>query len=194
MIDKRLTEDRKYTHAEFDQLMQEIDCKIEYHAGRIQIAEVEHPNHNKIPPNVSVLLRKSLDENKYFPFGGGQGIAIEKYDRYLFPDISVSCVEEKFVRDLYLENPVAIIEVSSKATVARDTGEKMLYYFSIASLNEYVIISSTKPLVIVYSKKGDEWITTIFAGLKNKIHLPNLNLDIEMKDIYRRVKDLEKIK
>jgi len=188
-------EDRKYKHAEFDELMQNVKGKIEYHAGYIRKVEMKSPNHNRLQAETLFSLARSLEKKQCFGFGSSQGIAIEKEDRYFFPDASFVCGAEEYLRDLYLKNPSVIVEVASENTLAYNEGEKMFFYFKIASLKEYIVVCEDKPLAIVHTQNDKkQWTTAVFMGLKSKIHLPNFNLDLEMKDIYRRVKDLEELK
>ena len=193
-MSKENIEDREYTHEEYDQLLKESDYKFEYHAGRLYAMAGGHPNHNRAQSNIFNLLSNKFRGEACFVFSSDQSIDIGKYDRYVFPDVSVVCGKEEYTRKHHLKNPSIIVEVASKSTADYDKEEKMSYYFSLSSLKEYVIISVAKPVITVHSKENDKWTTAVFMGLKSKIHLPNFNLDLEMKDIYRRVTDLEEPK
>jgi len=192
MGEKQL-EDRKYTEKEYDRLTQELDYKIEYHAGYIRAIAGGHPNHNRAQMDFSIVLSTAFKDSKCEVFGSDQAVYIDKQDLYVYPDISVTCGDEEYTRDLYLNNPSIIVEVASKSTSDYDKDEKMAYYFTLPSLKEYIIISVAKPVVHVYSKENNKWNTSVFMGLQSKIYLPNFDLSFSMKDIYRRVTDLKDI-
>lgn len=184
-------EDRKYTFEEYERLVEELDYKIEYHAGYIRAMAGATFSHNLIQKNILVSLSSYFDNNGCETVGSDQAINVEGHGGRLYPDISVVCGEQDIEKGLYLNNPSVIVEVLSKSTAYYDEGKKKLLYFSIPSLKEYITVQTENPLVTVHSKeKNGKWTTVITFGLKSKIHLPNFNLDIEMTDIYRKVKGL----
>lgn len=182
--------DRKYTHEEYDRLTQELDYKIEYHAGAIRAMAVGSPDHSRAKTDFSTELAVAFKGTECNVFDSDLAVDIEKYDRYLYPDISVVCGENEFRRNNYLKNPSIIVEVLSESTADYDKGMKMFYYFSLPSLKEYVIVDVKQPLIIVHSKQNGKWTITVTFGLKSKIYLPNFDVSFEMKDIYRRVEGL----
>lgn len=96
---------------------------------------------------------------------------------------------------MYLKNPSIIVEVLSKSTATYDEGEKKIFYFSIPSLKDYITIQTENPVVSVHSReKNGKWTTVVSLGLKSEIYLPNFDVSIEMKNIYRGVKGLKEPK
>lgn len=188
-------EDRKYTFEEYERLVEELDYKIEYHAGYIRAMACATYSHNLIQKNLLVKLSSYFDDNGCETLGSDQAVRLEEHKGNLYPDISVVCGEQDIEKNLYLKNPSIIVEVLSKSTAAYGEGKKKFFYFSIPSLKEYITVQTETPLVSVHSKgKNDKWTTVVTFGLKSKIHLSNFNLDIEMTDIYRKVKDLGTVK
>jgi len=184
-------ENRKYSFAEYESLVEELDYKIEYHAGYIRAMAGATYSHNLIQKNLLVRLSDYFDNNDCETLGSDQAVKIQGHSGSLYPDISIVCGEQDLERNLYLNNPSVIVEVLSKSTAYYDEGKKKLLYFSIPSLKEYITVQTESPLISTHSKdKTGNWTTVITFGLKSKIHLPNFNLDIKMTDIYRNVKGL----
>ena len=185
-------EDRKYTHEEYDQLIQELDYKIEYHAGYVRAMAGGKPNHSLISANFQGELYNAFSGGDCSVFDSDLGVNIEEFDLYVYPDVVVTCEEKKYKRGLYLENPSIIVEVASKSTMNYDKGKKQFYYFSLPSLKEYVIVSTVEPLITVHSKNGKgNWETVVSMGLKSKIYLANFELEISLGDVYRQIFEFE---
>ena len=185
-------EDRKYTFEEYERLVEELDYKIEYHAGYIRAMAGATRSHNRIQRNLLTWLDNHFDNGDCEVYGSDQGVKMDELQRNFYPDISAVCGKQEFEGKLYLKNPSIIIEVLSKSTATYDEGKKKFFYFSIPSLKEYITVQTDNPLVSVHSKeKNGKWTTVVFFGLKSKIKLPNFNIEIKMTDIYRSVTELD---
>lgn len=76
-------------------------------------------------------------------------------------------------------NPRLIAEVLSEGTESIDRGEKWRDYRRLASLQTYVLVSQTEPLVEVYRRSGDVWQYQA-AGPGQRLQLDEgLSLDID---------------
>ncbi len=185
-------EDKKYTEAEYFELLENSDVKLEYHAGYIRAMAGGTPNHAKIANNAQVALSIALLEKECSVFNSDLAIYVDSQNRYYFPDITVVCGEEETVNNNFVKNPSIIVEVASKSTANFDKGVKMLHYFSIPSLLEYIIIQTDSPVVVIHSKNEKGAFETLgVMGLDSQVNLPNFALKIKMRDIYRRVGHLK---
>src|SRR5690349_746408 len=102
-------------------------------------------NHSPIVINLLSSLGLQLPGRPRNNYSEEGRVSVRGGDRYLYPDIVVTCGEEQF-EDNYIDtlvNPVVIIEVLSPSMEAYDRGAKFLYYQSIESLREYVLVSQT---------------------------------------------------
>jgi Uma2 family endonuclease len=77
-----------------------------------------------------------------------------------------------------------IFEVLSPSTEASDRREKLVNYQTIASLQEYVLVSQDKIKVEVYRQdlQGD-WTMEVL-GSEDTLVLNSINLSLTMADIY----------
>lgn len=187
-------ENRKYSKKEYDELTKSLDYKIEYHAGHIRAMAGGRPEHNKLAGNIYGMLYNALFEKDCIVYNSDQAIHVAQHDKYLYPDASVVCGKEDFERDLYLNNPTLIIEVLSPSTGNYDKGEKWLFYQSIPSLKEYLILYPNKPVVMNYSKNSNgDWIVTGTMGLKSMVRINHWGLDLAMGMLYRNMGGLEEV-
>lgn len=150
-------------------------------------------NHNKITSN--------LVANIYF-FAEEKGFIITQSDmrvndpngNYFYPDIVVTKGEHQYLDDGYLDNlinPFLIIEVLSESTSNYDRTQKFSAYRTIESLQEYILVSQEKIEIEGFYKKNNQWlIGEVVNNLDEKFHFRSLNLDLELKKIYKNTQDL----
>ena len=87
-------------------------------------------------------------------------IYLPKDKSYFYPDLSIVYdtpkIRKKTKKGLEaLTNPQTVIEVLSKGTAEYDMGEKMKCYLKLKSLQQYIIVSSERKLIITYTKDKD---------------------------------------
>jgi Uma2 family endonuclease len=85
-----------------------------------------------------------------------------------------------------LINPVLITEVLSSSTANYDREEKFAAYRTIATVQEYLLISQEKCYIEHFQKEGDRWLFTAYET-DTIIHLNSLRVEVEIADIYNKV-------
>jgi Uma2 family endonuclease len=107
---------------------------------------------------------------------------------FYYPDVVVTCNPDD--QDPFIVNsPCLIVEVLSPGTEFVDRKEKLVNYQTIASLQEYVLLSQDQMKVEVYRQDGaGNWIEEVF-GRGDHLHLDSIDLDLVMTDIYEGVFD-----
>jgi Uma2 family endonuclease len=80
----------------------------------------------------------------------------------MYPDLVIASNPETYDGTLdppALANPVAIIEVLSPSTEARDRGDKFLWYQTIPSLREYIRVSQwTRRFEYFLRSDAGQWV------------------------------------
>lgn len=119
-------------------------------------------SHNDIAINLLTALRPQVRNN-----GCRINIADAKVSvsptRYRYPDLVVSCDERDKVALDAIRHPKLVIEVLSAGTEVQDRGDKFKEFRSLASLEEYVLISSTEISVEIYRRgEGRMWLYTAY--------------------------------
>jgi Uma2 family endonuclease len=108
---------------------------------------------------------------------------------FTYPDVSVVCGEPNFAdraRDTLL-NPVVIIEVLSESTEAYDRGKKFEHYRGIASVQHYLLVAQSQPLIELYTRQADGTWSLADRRLGDVVVLSAVGCELAVADIYRRV-------
>ena len=101
------------------------------------------------------------------------------------PDAQVYCGEKLTSTTLEVPNPVIIVEVLSTSTRRVDLSQKLIGYFRLPSVQHYVIVDPTQPVVVHHSRSADTIITRI--ATEGRIALDPPGLEFDLADIYAGV-------
>jgi Uma2 family endonuclease len=185
---------KMYSEKEYLELEREAEYKSEYYQGEIFAMAGASPNHNRILENLSGECYIALKGKSCQSFSSDMRLHIPQNGLYTYPDLLVVCGKLEFAakdKDTLL-NPSTIIEVLSKTTSAYDRGDKFRLYRSIPTLTEYILVDSLSVSVEVFRKddKGIWYLAMETNNIEDQIGLPNLNLQLNLSDIYARTNGL----
>ena len=99
--------------------------------------------------------------NERETFVDGIGVHIEDRSVHI-PDIVVEC-GERLDDDRLVRFPVILVEVISPSIRARDTGAKLIGYFTIPSVTHSLLVSPEKGRIVHHRRDGDGIATTILG-------------------------------
>jgi Uma2 family endonuclease len=108
---------------------------------------------------------------------------------YTYPDVMAVCGELQFLDaevDTLL-NPAIIIEVLSTTTESYDRGRKFRHYQQLASLQGYVLVAQDEVRVERFTRRGDDWILSMFTRLEDKLRLESIDCEVPLREIYDKV-------
>jgi Uma2 family endonuclease len=110
---------------------------------------------------------------------------------YRYGDLSALCGKAKFEEiggvDT-LTNPMLIIEVLSKSTMAYDRVDKFTAYKSIPSLREYLLVEQHRPHITQFIKRDDgEWIHREYNDLNDVVKLESVGCEFSLSEVYQNV-------
>ena len=152
----------RYTYAEYLALESSSNVKHEFLGGQIYAMAGGTPEHAALAAAVTGLL-----------FGQLRGGTCRAYDADLrvrtpsglstYPDVTIVCgATERDLEDPQaVTNPTVIIEVLSRSTEEYDRTDKFEHYQTIASLQQYVLVSHSARAIEVRTRAGRVWTTTI---------------------------------
>jgi len=142
--------------------------------------------HNKITASVIVEIGQYLKGKKCSVMPSDIRIYNPTNTLYTYPDVVVSCEEEKYLDDEFdtLLNPTVIIEVLSKTTQDYDRGTKFMLYRSIPSLKNYMLISSLEYSIEIYTRDGEQWILNAATSPEDEMYLSSIDYRFKLKDMY----------
>lgn len=181
---------KTYSPDQYRHLEERAETRHEYHDGAITPMTGGTLDHAWIISNLIFLFRLALQNTAFRAYGGELRIWVPEHNRGVYPDVSVIEGEPIFNanrRDEVL-NPRLVVEVLSGSTEAYDRGDKFRFYRSLPSLQHYLLISQTQPLIEYYQRDGaDRWILTTTAGLEATLSLPLGNLELSLAQVYQGV-------
>ena len=145
--------------------------------------------HNVIVGNLSAELRRILRHR-----GAGCQVFTETFwlkerfmDLAVFPDVMVRCGPRLDDGAISINDPLALFEVVSPGSEARDRVEKEGLYRRLPSLDHYVLVDRDVAVVEVRDRVDGTWQTRRVEGLGGTVLLPKLDLGLSMAEIYRDV-------
>jgi len=184
------TDKSTYSFAEYLQLEETAAYKNEYQDGEIVPMTGGTTDHNKIALNFAAYLKFALKEQKYNIFIGDVKLWIAQYRQATYPDVMLIEGEPIYYETgkTTVTNPRLIVEVLSKSTQNYDQGDKFLYYRSLPELQEYILISQSRPYIMQYNKtEENKWLLTEYEGENTSLSLTSVNFDLSFQEIYEGV-------
>lgn len=177
-----------YTLEEYFEIERNSEEKYEYFDGNVWSMAGASPAHERIVINIGGHLRDLFRGRGCSVFSSNLKVKVPDYPPYRYPDLSVYCgqgIYEKMDGLDVLINPQMLIEVLSPSTEAFDRGDKFLYYKSIPSFVEYLLISATHPFVTQFIKVNEnEWIQRDAVGLEGKLFSETFQVEMVLSEIY----------
>ncbi|MBX7224350.1 MAG: Uma2 family endonuclease [Blastocatellia bacterium] len=180
-----------YTLEEYAALEGVGHARYEYWAGDIVCMSGGSEAHGRISGNVHAELHAQLKKRSCTAFNGEIPIKTPTLPPYRYPDTSVACGTPGFEKILgidVLTNPVLVVEVLSPHTEAADRGEKFEAYKTLESMQEYVLVAQTAPLLTHYVKQENGiWKRFDTADLTATLKLEAIGCTLTLEDIYAGV-------
>jgi len=177
-----------YSTSVDDYLEAEKDAatRHEYVAGQIFAMAGASDAHNTIAGNFFAVLKAKLRGGPCRTYVSDMKVWIEPPGVFYYPDVLVTC-DPTDNSEYTKTRPSLIIEVTSLCTTLTDHREKLLAYWKIPSLREYVLMPQHEMLVEIYrlDSRGHWWFETY--GPEQSFALESVNLEIAVKDLYEGV-------
>jgi Uma2 family endonuclease len=179
--------ERRLSPQEYLARERQAETKSEYIGGDVLAMAGGSPNHSRIASDVRRHLGNRLSNGPCEVFDSDLRVRVRQPGPYFYPDVSVVCGEATDDEDC-LTNPAVLIEVLSPTTAGYDRGEKWVHYRQMESLEQYVLIAQTEPLVEHYVRlESGMWRFEELRGLERTLALPALGCDVPLAEVYRRV-------
>ena len=144
--------------------------------------------HNLVVGNVVTRLTLALADRPCESYPADMRVYVPATGLYTYPDASIVCGKVDLdTKELdTLLNPSVIVEVLSPSTEACDRDAKFEQYRTIASLADYVLVSSTHVMVEHFARQPDgSWVLRDHrAG--GRVAL-SIGVDIAVDELYLKV-------
>jgi len=164
-----------------------------YYAGVVTAMAGGSPGHAFLAMNLGGELRSALRGKNCRVAGSDLLLQTGRKEMYVYPDVMVICgpVVTMDGRPNVVTNPVFVAEVLSPSTGEDDRGVKSHEYRATPSIQQYALISRTRPLVEIHTRNEDgSWLLTEVMGLEADCAFSSLGCSVPMAGLYEGVLDL----
>jgi Uma2 family endonuclease len=177
----------KFTPEEYFEWEEHQEIRHEYFDGEVYAMTGGTLNHSEIAINFGALLRANLRGGKCRLLNGDARINIYNSNKYVYPDLSVTCDQRDRTNTKFVSHPCLIVEVLSPSTEAYDRGDKFAMYRLSPSLQDYVLVSANKIAIDIYNKdeRGKWDIINYRSG--DVVELASINLTFPIEQIYEDI-------
>jgi Uma2 family endonuclease len=161
--------------------------KHEFFQGQLVAMAGASLEHNVIVGNIVAALHAALRDLPCVALPSDMKVLALASGHYYYPDASVVCGTAEFADDERdaIVNPTVIVEVLSDSTERRDRGDKFHDYRSIPSCADYLMCSSTEPLIEHYTRDADGWRLREY-GLGEVLLLRGVEIKLSVADVYAK--------
>ena len=180
----------KLSEADYLRLERAAQFKSQFYDGEMFAMSGGTRWHSLITGNLIRELGTALKKQKCLVYDSNMRVKVEATGLYTYPDVVVAGNDQRFLDGVMdtLLNPSLLIEVLSESTEAYDRGKKFIHYRRIPSLNEYLLVSQTEPVVEQFIRTApDEWTLRLVTGLDAHIELPSLEITLALSEIFSKI-------
>lgn len=180
---------KRISSAEYLALDRAAEARSDYYHGEMFAMAGASKTHNRIVRNLLVAIENQLRKNlrRCEAFSQDMRVEVDAERHYSFPDIVAVCGKFEFLDDQEdtLLNPTMLAEVLSDSTEGYDRGLKFENYWSVPSLQEYVVVSQHRPLVQRFLRQADnKWLLTNFESLSDVALFTSIDVAVPLAEIY----------
>ena len=179
----------RYTPEQYLAMERKADFKSEYDGGYITAMAGASRKHNLIAGNLHGEIRAQIKGRPCEAYIGDMRLCVSPTGLYTYPDVMAVCGDRQYLDaevDTLL-NPTVIVEVLSASTESYDRGRKFRHYQHLPSLQEYVLIAQDEVSVERYTRRGDDWVLSVFTRLDDTLRLTSIDCEIPLREIYDKV-------
>lgn len=184
---------------EYLDFLEECEYQIEYENQHIILMSIASTYHETIVINISgILFQLFGDDDSYNYASSNRHVFNPESEADFAPDAHVvkGTPQEYTLRKGLTANlnPSIIFEVLSPSTRERDWNEKLPVYKKIPTVQQIIYIEQSRPYVSVFTRMdtAGRWENVDYDQLGQE--LPVEGRPVRLKDIYKKVKFLEKEK
>ncbi len=178
----------KFTPEEYFAWEEQQEVKHEYFDGEVFAMSGGTTDHSKIATNITTLIDNHLGDGDCQVFNSDARIKIQESEKYVYPDLSVTCDERDRQTPHFNSYPCLIIEVLSPSTEAYDRGKKFKLYQRASSLVEYILVSAEEMEIDVFRKTERGVWEVINYAVGSTVELVSIRLTFPIDRVYRGIK------
>ncbi len=178
------------TAAEYLEIERKAAFKSEFVRGEMMAMSGGPVAHAVLIGRVAWALDEALEDGPSVVTVSQLRLEVVRDEVYVYPDVMV-------FRDGFalaeghpdiVTNPLVVVEVLAEATEAWERGGKFGLYQGVATLREYVLVSTTAMRVEWFTREEDgRWSYRKAEGPEGAVRLETLGVTLGLGRIYRKV-------
>ena len=164
--------------------------RSEYINGQMFAMSGGTRNHARIVRNALLRLDEQLRGKPCEAVASDLRLYSERHQVFTYPDIVVTCGPDRYHDDRKdtITDATLVIEVLSPSTTNYDRGEKFLFYQSLPSFREYLLLAQRSVRAEHHALQLDgSWLTRSFAAPDDEIELKSIDCRLQLGSLYDRV-------
>ncbi len=176
-----------FTPEEYFEWEERQEIRHEYFDGEVYAMTGGTLNHSEIAINFGSLIKAHLRGGKCRLLNGDARINIYNSNKYVYPDLSVTCDQRDRNNTKFVGHPCLIGEVLSPSTEAYDRGDKFAMYRLSHSLQDYVLVSADKVAIDIYHRDDRGKWDIINYRSSDLVELVSIDLSFPIEQIYEDI-------
>ncbi len=155
--------------------------RYELHDGEVIAMSPERAAHWKIKFKIAMALHNAISAAGLKCHAVPDGATVRISPRTAFePDALVYCGDEVPGDSLEVPNPAIVVEVLSPGTQMIDMRDKLRGYFTVPSVQHYLIVDPEKQVVIHHARgEGDALQTRLLSAGGLRLDPPGIALNVQ---------------
>jgi Uma2 family endonuclease len=172
---------KQMTADEFLHWAEGKEGRWELHDGVPVMMSPERLAHIRTKLSAAIALKDALKQTNLPREVFTDGLAIKIDARTIFePDASVVCGPRRTDDTIVMSDPIVVVEVLSPSTAAIDHGRKLSGYFSLPSVQHYLILDPEGRVVIHHKRgQGDAIETRVLTNGTARLDPPGFEVAVE---------------
>ena len=183
-MDVGIITSKQMTLEEYLEFDANSDGRFEYFDGEVFELSGGSPEHALLSVRIGRLLSNKVKSDDWLIYSSSVKIKVPSMPPYRYADLCVVCGRPEYEQigsQKLLFNPTLIIEIIPMNM------EKYVGYKSIASFNEYLLISQVTRLAILYTKHNEKvWLQSEYE-MGESVKLESLDCELSVDEIYRNI-------
>lgn len=181
-------ERRRFTPEEYLALEERAKTKSEYYQGDIYAISGASIGHNQLIRNLTLELGSPLGVGPCQLFVSDLRLYVQTHELFTYPDLFVVCgpLPRLGSRNDTLTDATLIVEVLSESTEAYDRGQKFLFYQTLPSFREYLLVSQDRKMFELHTQqRPGQWLST--QSREGQIQLSSVGVNLDLEKLYQGV-------
>ncbi len=175
----------KMTLAEFLDWEEQQAERYELHQGEVFLMVGDTARHNRVVLNLASRISDHLNGSSCQVFFEGMKVLAD--ERVLYPDVMVACGRAMAGDELFVEDPLLVVEVLQPDAEGYDQRERFILYRALPSLRQFVLIDPVDRRVEVHTRAGEDTWTLVDQSKASQLTLSSVGLSVPTEAIFKGV-------